>query len=136
MLLFSLILMKLHQVVIVSGLLMEKNDFRVTFIVYRMGRLRGGAHEISGIKAPLFSPWWVVGGFLGWVGGWWWDGGWWGGWMVGWWWQWDGWWILVGWVGVVVVLWGVDGWVGDVMGSGWGGGVHLIGKVIFVLRKK
>ena len=33
------------------------------FIVYQMGRLCGGAHEISGIKAPIF--------LCGWVGGWW-----------------------------------------------------------------
>ena len=33
--------------------------------VYRMGRLCGGAHEISGIEAPLFLCGWVVGGFLG-----------------------------------------------------------------------
>ena len=38
--------------------------------VYQMGRLCGGAHEISGIKAPLFLHGWVLGGFLGWVGGW------------------------------------------------------------------
>ena len=38
--------------------------------VYQMGRLCGGAPEISGIKAPLFLHWWMVGGFLGWVGGW------------------------------------------------------------------
>ena len=46
---------------------------------YRMGRLCGGAHEISGIKAPLFlrggwldGSWggWVVGLVIGWVGGW------------------------------------------------------------------
>ena len=32
-------------------------------IVYRMGRLCGGAHEISGIKAPIFLRgwgWWGV----------------------------------------------------------------------------
>ena len=34
-----------------------------------MGRLCGGAHGISGIKAPLFLHGWVVGGFLGWVVG-------------------------------------------------------------------
>ena len=34
-----------------------------------MGRLCGGAHEISGIPAPLWLCGWVVGGFLGfWVG--------------------------------------------------------------------
>ena len=35
--------------------------------VYRMGRLCGSAHEISGIKAQLFLHGWVVWGFLGWV---------------------------------------------------------------------
>ena len=49
------------------------------FFVYWMGRLCGGAHEISGIKAPLFphGGWlegsWggcvVVGWVMGWVGG-------------------------------------------------------------------
>ena len=73
-------------------------------IVYRMGRLCGGAHEISGIRPHIFS---VVGGWrvLG-VGG-----------MVA-----DGW---VGVVGVCVVFgWVVLGWVrvGGVSGEGWGGG--------------
>ena len=36
-----------------------------------MGRLCGGAHEISGIPAPLCLCGWVVGEFMGWVGGWW-----------------------------------------------------------------
>ena len=36
-----------------------------------MGRLCGGAHEISGIKAPIFLRGWV--GFGG-VGGYWWHG--------------------------------------------------------------
>ena len=36
-----------------------------------MGRLCGGAHEISGIKAPILLHGWVV---VGW-GGWWWGGG-------------------------------------------------------------
>ena len=31
-----------------------------------MGRLCGGAHETSGIKAPLFSPWWGGVGVVGW----------------------------------------------------------------------
>ena len=53
-----------------------------------MGRLCGGVHEISGIKAPLFLHGWVVGGFLGWVGR---GGG--------------------VWLGDVVVLWGMGGWV-------------------------
>ena len=40
------------------------------FVVYQMGRLCGGAHEISGIKVPLFlcggmGEWW---GGDGWVG--------------------------------------------------------------------
>ena len=30
--------------------------------VYQMGRLCGGAHEISGIKAPIFLCGWVGGG--------------------------------------------------------------------------
>ena len=86
--------------------------------VYRKGRLCGGAHEISGIKAPLFlhGGWWegslggwvVVGWVVGWV-------------VVGWVMEW-----VVGWVGgggmghgmggCVVVGW-IMGWVGDV-GSG------------------
>ena len=47
-----------------------------------MGRLCGGVHEISGIKAPLF----LCGGWLeGSWGGWWWGGSW-GEWVVvGWW---------------------------------------------------
>ena len=41
------------------------------FIVYHMGRLCGGAHEISGIKAQIFLHGWVGGGgatLEGWVG--------------------------------------------------------------------
>ena len=34
-------------------------------IVYRMGRLCGGGHEISSIKAPLFLCGWVGGGWVG-----------------------------------------------------------------------
>ena len=45
----------------VGGLLM--------WVVYRMGRLCGGAHEISGILAPLCPHGWVVGGFTGWMSG-------------------------------------------------------------------
>ena len=68
-----------------------------------MGRLCRGAHEISGIKAPLF----LCGGWL--------EGSWVGGWVVVGWWGgvgrvgvegWGG-----GWVGRVVSLWGVGGWV-------------------------
>ena len=68
-----------------------------------MGRLCGGAHEISGIKAPHFLCGWVVGGFVGWVEV---------GWVMGW---------VVGCVG--------GGWVGHGLG-GWvtGGGVsHGVG---------
>ena len=66
-----------------------------------MGRLCGGAHEISGIKAPNFSLW-VGGGGVG-VG----RGG--GGRVHG------GWVGVVGWVGVAVgVGWWWDGW------GGWG----------------
>ena len=67
-----------------------------------MGRLWGGTHEITGIKAPLFLHEWVVGGFSG-VGGWV---------VVG-----GGWWVD-GWVGLVVRVraGGMDGkrwgWVG------------------------
>ena len=45
-----------------------------------MGRLCGGAHEISGIKAPIFLHGWVGGGGTG-------GGGWVG--VVGW--------VVVGW---------------------------------------
>ena len=86
-----------------------------------MGRLCRGAHEISGIKAPLFLCWGVGGGGVG------------------------------GWCGVLVR---------DVVGSGQRVGsvrcphvgghmmpshvifvlgkktMHLIGKIMFVLRKK
>ena len=56
-----------------------------------MGRLCGGAHEISGIKAPFFSPWVGGGGGVGggwvfdWVGvvGWCGVGGSWGAWCAG-----------------------------------------------------
>ena len=37
--------------------------------VYQMGRLCGGAHEISGIPASLCLHGWVVKGFMRWVGG-------------------------------------------------------------------
>ena len=40
-----------------------------------MGRLCGGAHKISGMKAPLFLHGGV--GVVTWV--------WWGGWVIGWW---------------------------------------------------
>ena len=36
-------------------------------IVYQMGRLCGGAHEISGIKAQIFLHEWVGVGVVGWV---------------------------------------------------------------------
>ena len=50
-------------------------------IVYRMGGLCRGAHEITGIHTPLFLYGWVIGGFIGWPGGWW-CGGWVGGGML------------------------------------------------------
>ena len=52
-----------------SNLILETGMENQIF-VYQMGRLCGGAHEISGNKSPLFLHGWVVGGFLGWVGGW------------------------------------------------------------------
>ena len=39
--------------------------FERSIIVYQMGRLCGGAHEISGIKAPIFLRGWVRGGGTG-----------------------------------------------------------------------
>ena len=37
----------------------------ILIIVYQMGRLCGGAHEISGIKAQIFLHGWMGGGGLG-----------------------------------------------------------------------
>ena len=72
-----------------------------------MGRLCGGAHEISGIKAQIFLRGWVGGGGS--------DGG-----GV------DGGVVVVGWVGVEVVGWvGVVGWVMvEWEGVGGGGGAE------------
>ena len=47
-----------------SNLILETGAENQIF-VYPMGRLCGGAHEISGTKAPLFLHGWVVGWFLG-----------------------------------------------------------------------
>ena len=69
-------------------------------IVYRMGRLCGGAHQISGIKAPLF--------LRGWVGGWVSGGG------VGWWWV-----VVLGWVMGWEWWGGGGGGVGDGVFGGW-----------------
>ena len=79
----------------------------ISFIVYRMGRLCGEAHEISGIKAPLF----LCGGVGGWrQGGWWWVVGWCGGvYVVGW----GG----VGGGGGVGGIWGA--WCADEGCCGW-----------------
>ena len=66
-----------------------------------MGRLCGGAHEISGIKAPVFLCGWVGGGGVGGGVG----GG--GGGRVG-----GG---VVGVVGWVVMVWGGEWW----RGGGW-----------------
>ena len=77
------------------------------FIVYRMGRLCGGSHEISGIKAPIFLHMWVGGG----------------GWRWGWWGGWCG---LGGGVGGGGL--GVVGWV--VVGCLWWGGWWVVSEVI------
>ena len=37
----------------------------IIIFVYQMGRLCGGAHEISGIKAQIFLHGWVGGGGSG-----------------------------------------------------------------------
>ena len=42
---------------LILGISMENHIF-----IYRMGRLCAGAHEISGIKAPLFLHGWGGGG--------------------------------------------------------------------------
>ena len=65
-------------------------------VVYRMGRLCGGAHEISGIKAPIILRGWVGGGGVVVVV-----------WVVGW--------MGVGMVGWVLVWWGGEWW----KGGGW-----------------
>ena len=78
----------------------------VCLIVYRMSRLCGGTHEISGIPAPLCLHGWVVGGFMGWVGEWW----------CGWWW--DEWCVHDEWVCFVVVVVWMVGVFGGVF-SGW-----------------
>ena len=58
-----------------SNLILGTGTENQIFIFYQMGRLCGGAHEISGIKAPLFlcgGDGWVCWGgwlFLGWWGG-------------------------------------------------------------------
>ena len=63
-------------------LLIYKVEYQL--FVYQMGRLCGGAHDILGIKAPIFLHGWVVywgggvgGGGVG-VVRW----GWWGGWVL------------------------------------------------------
>ena len=76
--------------------------------VHQMGKLCGGAHELSGIKAPLFP--WVGGCRVLWVGG---------GWLDGW---------VVGWVRWMVVAgWVVVGWMGGTV-SGGGEGGHCTGE--------
>ena len=40
-------------------------EINMSLVVYRMGRLCGGAHEISGIKALIFLCGWVGGGGIG-----------------------------------------------------------------------
>ena len=97
-----------NQDSVVLQLATGKSD-QTQLIVYRMGRLCGGAHEISGIKALLFLHGWVVGGFLRWVvvSG---VGNWLGGWGGG---------VLSG-VGLVVRV-GVVGWLARCGGGGVGG---------------
>ena len=74
--------------------------------VYQMGRLCGGAHEISGIKAPLFLHGWVVGGGVGRDG-----------------------WVSSGEVGGVGGVFGMGvGWGGRVGWCGMGGGVGGYGE--------
>ena len=97
-------------------------------IVYQMGRLCGGAHEISGISAPLWLHRWLVGRFMGWMGGW----------VLLWvvveWVVWcgcvfvRGGWVLWWWVGGVVG----SGWVGDVVGGRWGGCMLRVGGCLVV----
>ena len=90
-----------------------------------MGRLCGGAHEISGIKAPIFLRGWLVVGRGGVVVGWVWVGG-----------GWEGGyggvgvveWVVVGRGGVVVGWVGVVGWV--VVGGVGGCGVQSGGGVV------
>ena len=74
----------------------------------------GGAHEISGIKTPLF----LCGGWL--KGSW---GGWVGGWVVIEW--------VMGWMGGGGVGHGVGGWMGGGGVSPGVGGWVLVGWVVF-----
>ena len=61
--------MKVYAVIIDK---VDKGEGFYCLIVYRMGRLCGGAHEVSSIKAPLFlCGGWLEGSWGGWVGGWW-----------------------------------------------------------------
>ena len=95
-----------------------------------MGRLCGGAHEISGIPAPFWLNGWVVGGFLGWVVVGWVSGGV-SRWVGGWWW--DGW-LVVCWWGGCLVRWVGIGGVGGDMGGGLGcwvlWGLGVVGWVV------
>ena len=88
-----------HQIQILLVMTLNKMTMlyisRYPLIVYQMGRLCGGAHEISGIKAQIFLCGWVGvvgqvvvgrGGVVEWVV------------VVGW------------WVGVGVVGWMAMGW--------------------------
>ena len=44
---------------------MGLNSIHCCIFIYQMGRLCGGAHEISGIKAQIFLHGWVGGGGSG-----------------------------------------------------------------------
>ena len=50
---------KLSQFILSESGGCDKHDL-ICIFVYQMGRLCGGAHEISDIKAPLFLHGWVV----------------------------------------------------------------------------
>ena len=54
-------------VCIVEFTLFDPEVIFLQFVVYQMGRLCGGAHEISGIPAPLWLRVWVVERIMGWV---------------------------------------------------------------------
>ena len=58
---YAIVSVSKHFTTLLLGQIMKEDG---NFIVYQMGRLCGGAHEISGIKAPLFLHGWV--GVVGW----------------------------------------------------------------------
>ena len=59
-----------HQSIFPWGVRVKLNfrdRYRNHIFVYQIGTLCEGAHEISGIPAPLCLCGWVIGGFMGWV---------------------------------------------------------------------